>query len=1258
MKVLKSWRNWIFILLCVGIDYGGRSLASMYEVPVWFDAIGTIMTAIKLGPIAGAICGILFNLIISIGDHVALPYMLVSAGIGAAVGVLYPRKESDYFRFISTAVFSGVIAALISTPINMIMYGGRTGNVWGDGLIDRIALDMDVPVLNSFLGEAFVDIPDKAVCILIAAGVLRICRYIFKKRKKTAAALILLPALLMTLLTGSQIYAADFGAEYAGNLYNADTGLESMEINAIAQTRDGYIWVGSYAGLFRYDGYRFYPADIDSRIKNVTALFVDSKGILWIGTNDSGIGSYNWETGAVRFYNTDLGLPANAIRSITEDNKGNIYVATIKQLSRITPDDQIEVYEENSFMSFNKLSASGDTVAGVKNDGSLVIFRDKKILYVLAGDYTVVTAEEEGNYIVGTSTNLTGKIYIKDNSTDLLSKKYCGSLTYFNDILYSKDFKGYFVACENGLGFISDKGTVTDLSDDNFESSVVNILIDYQGNVWFASSKQGVKKYSWNPFEDIFSRAKVDEDVVNSVIVKNGLLYAGTGNGLVTIDLKTYYSVPIPHPEYLKDVRIRNIMCDSKENLWFSTYGPYGLIELKPDGTIKYFNSKNGNAEGDKFRFTRELSDGRIIAGSNEGITLINNEKVIWKIGEYEGIKTQPLCVAQKDESTYLVGSDGDGIYVIEGGKLVRTIGVEDGLMALVVMKIVPCNGGYIYVTSNALYFDNGHEIRRLENFPYSNNYDVFISDDGKAWVMSSGGIFVVDENDLLNDGNYNYVLLNRNRGLQTSITSNASYTLNGERLYIPCIDGVRRVSTVNYDNFNNKYEIGISKLTVGDEEIIPENGVYRIPATSSRVQFEVAVKNYTLSNPLIHMYLEGADDEGITCNQKEMEQLSFTNLPYGDYVFHVEILDASGKNVIRDEAFPVTKESQIFERNYFRLYLYTVCFLLVLYIGWAIGNLVAKFGNMKRLQQEATVDPLTGLLNKRGAKETLTVAFKDGEGVLAVLDLDNFKPVNDLFGHDMGDRILIDLARILKENAGSDDVLCRIGGDEFVAFYRGIGEQQLEARTENLNTQLLAMAKRNLGENMNIPLGVSIGAVKVEADNTEDYDTLFKKADKALYIVKNSGKHSYILYDEELFVGDDSARANATGIAEVRTILGERNRSKKPYKVENTKLREIYRLLVRLGDNSVINSVLIHFTVTADEGKEITLETMEAFEKIISESLRCTDVFTIDNSTALVIITDTDQDDAKIIIERIEERCKEHPLLKGFSLTYEKEML
>ena len=1231
---------------------------SGYEVPVWFDALGTVMAAIELGPVAGALCGVIFNAITSAGDPLALPYMLVSAGVGVTVGVLYPRKRMDHFLFISSAVLSGVVAALISTPINLIIYHGSTGNAWGDALIEFLYRDMNVPVLVSFLGEAFVDIPDKTFCVLLGAGILAIWHRIFRKKRTAAIAMALLTAASLSLLTGEVAYAVDFGSAYAGIVYNADTGLDSMEINAIAQTKDGYIWVGSYSGLYRYDGYKFSVSNLDSRIKNVMVLFVDSKGRLWIGTNDSGVGCYDLETGEVVFYNTEKGLPSDSIRAIAEDNNGDIYVASIRELSRITATGSIDVFEEKSFTGFIKLCASGETVAGIRNDGSLIIFKGNKILYVLAGDYTDVAAEDDGNYIVGTSSNITGKIYIKNNATDLMSKKYCGRLTYFNDILYSKEFKGYFVACENGLGFITDKGNVTDLSADGFDSSIDCILIDYQGNVWFTSSKQGIKKFSWNPFEDIFSRANVDEAVVNSVLVKNNLLYAGTGSGLVTIDLKTYYSVPIPHPEYLKDVRIRNIMCDSKNNLWYSTYGPYGLIEMKEDGTINYFNSRNGNAEGDKFRFAVELSDGRVAAGSNTGVTMFNNDKVVWKLGELEGVNAQVLCLVEGKDGRLLVGSDGEGIYVVEAGKIVKTIGAEDGLRTLVVMKIVPCQGGYIYVTSNALYYDNGHEIRRLENFPYSNNYDVFITENHKAWVLSSGGIFVLDEQDLLTDGNYSYVLLNRSRGLYTSITSNSNYVLNGENLYISCIDGVRRVSTTNYDSFNNEYNIEITELTAGDEIIQPENGVYHIPATSSRIQFDVAVMNYTLSNPLIHMYLEGVDDVGQTCYQRDLQPLSFTNLPFGNYRFHVEILDTSGTDVIRDEVFAVTKESQLFERTKFKTYLFIVCFLLVLYIGWAIGAMGYKLSNFRRLEQEATVDPLTGLLNKRGARATLPEACSQGDGIFAVLDLDNFKPVNDIFGHDMGDMILIDLAKLLRVNAGPEDILCRVGGDEFVAFYRNIGEKELAAKSETLNSDLLALAYKDLGENMNIPLGISIGAVKVESGAETDYDNLFKKADKALYIVKNSGKHSYVLYDDELFVGEDSEKANVTGIAEVRTILGERNKTKTPYQVENGRLQDIYRLLVRLGDSSVINSVMIHFTISGEDGREISVDIMEIFREILTDSLRSTDVYGLDNNTALVIITDTDDDDAGIIIERIENKWKEHPNTEGYSVTYEKEML
>lgn len=1262
MKALKSWKSWVIILVGVGINLLGRLFALRMDLPLWMDAAGTVIAAVALGPVPGAICGILSSLLSSSGDLLSLPYMLVSAGIGVSVGVLFPKRKSDPFKVVSTGVITGIIAAIISTPINLYIYDGQTGNSWGDELMLMLSNDIQVPVINSFLGEAFVDVPDKVLCVFFAVGLLRLKNLVKKKLSVSTAALLFIPFLAGTLLLSFPINtsAADFGSEYAGSLYDVEKGLEAVEINAITQTNDGYIWIGSYSGLYVFDGYKFRSADLDERIKNVMVLFKDSKGNLWIGTNDSGVACYNPIDDSIVFYNTETGLSSDSIRDITEDTDGNIYIATITQLCRLDTQGNLSVLKEKSFYGLTKLCSSGNSIAGIRGDGFLIIFSGDKIQYVLAGNYTEVAAEESGNFIIGTSSNITGRLYIKDGSTDLMSKHYTGTLAYFNDILYSKSFGGYFVACENGLGFVSDKGTVTNLSTDDFDSSIVNIFIDYQGNVWFASSKQGIKKYSWNPFEDIFSRASLESNVVNSVLVKDGLLYAGTNDGLVTIDLKTYYSVPIPHPNYLKNVRIRNIMCDRNNNIWISTYGPNGLVKMRKDGSLACFTSLAMGTEGDRFRFSVELSDGRIAAASNIGLNFIKGEKVVATLGESDGITTQILSLVEREDGSLLAGSDGGGIFVIENDKVVRTIGAEDGLKTLVVMKIIPCTGGYIYVTSNALYYDNGTEIKRLESFPYSNNYDVFITEDKVAWVLSSGGIYVLDEKDLLEDGEYSYLLLNRSRGLNTSITANSNYVLNGERLYISCTDGVRRISTKNYDSFNNEFEIAISELTAGDTVIKPVNGVYRIPASWGRIQFDVAVMNYSLSNPQIHIFLKGAEDEGVTCYQKNMQMLSFTNLPAGDYELHVQVLDTSGTEVVRDEVFPVTKESRLFERAYFRRYLIFVSVMFVLYVGWAISDFVRNMSNVQRLQQMATKDHLTGLFNKRGAEEVLNETCRNNRGMLAVLDLDSFKPVNDIFGHDMGDQLLMAMAELMKKISGDDDILCRVGGDEFVVFCKDAKEEDIRKNTITLNREILVEAKKILGNDMNIPLGVSVGAVKVTADRGKSYEELFKKADKALYVVKNSGKHDYVVYDPVLFMTEEeSDRANISGIAEIRTILGERNKTKKPYKVENERLQDIYRLLVRLGDSSVINSVMIHFAVMGNENRKVTAEVMEIFLEILEESLRSTDVYGYDNhNTAIVIITNTDPDDAEVIIKRINERWNEHPKTQGYSVTYEKEML
>ncbi len=930
MEKIKRWQTWILIIICVILNTIGREIAYQFRLPIWFDAVGTIIAAIELGALGGGICGAITNIVSFAGalDVYSLPYMLVSIAIGVLVGLFFPKKKSPLFTYVLLAVTTALVSALISTPLNLIMYDGETGNIWGDAVIDMISHNIRVPIITSFFAEFFVDFPDKTLSFFVAIGIILLVRKIKRVAfKGTVAGIIILP-LILSFLSAINAEAKtqnmDFASEFTGELYDTDDGLASVEINALAQTGDGYIWVGTYSGLYRYDGYKFYEKRLDDRIKNVMVLHVDRKGNLWIGTNDSGIACYSPEDDTIEFYTVDEGFASNSIRAITEDLAGNIYVATIADMCVIDSDRQVIPIDESNVHGIIKLAANGDMVAGVKNDGALVLLQNKKVTYYFAGSYASVDACSNGDFIVGTTSNITALLAIDDGKAQIRHKYYSDTLGYFNDLCYSGSYGGYFVCCENGLGFINDKGVVTDMTVNDFNTSIDDCLIDYQGNVWFASSKQGIMRFTWNPFEDLFSRAKIDDEVVNCSVLKDGLLYAATGSGLVTIDLKTYYSVPIPKPQYLKNVRIRHILNDSKGNLWFSTYGDNGLIEMKSDKSIVVYTAESKGTEGSRFRLCHELSDGRIIAASNNGVSFIRNDKVVSTLGETTGMPAQVLCIVEDEESgRVLMGSDGAGIYVVEDDKIVDYIDEDDGLGTLVVMKIIPCTGGYIFVTSNSLYYYNEGEIRRLENFPYSNNYDVFIDDEGSAWVLGSAGIFVVNESELLADGDYNYTLLNRNSGLRGSITANATYAFSNGLLYLCCTDGVRRIDVKDYDSYSKVYNIRISDLIADDQHIKPVNGVYRIPATPGRIQFDVAILNFTMSNPYIHIFLEGANDEGIYCYQNAMQNLIFTNLRYGDYTLHVQVFDSSGTSLQREQVFRIKKDSMFYERPYFRAYFF-----------------------------------------------------------------------------------------------------------------------------------------------------------------------------------------------------------------------------------------------------------------------------------------------------------------------------------------------
>lgn len=297
------------------------------------------------------------------------------------------------------------------------------------------------------------------------------------------------------------------------------------------------------------------------------------------------------------------------------------------------------------------------------------------------------------------------------------------------------------------------------------------------------------------------------------------------------------------------------------------------------------------------------------------------------------------------------------------------------------------------------------------------------------------------------------------------------------------------------------------------------------------------------------------------------------------------------------------------------------------------VGNIMSHVERVEGLKAVAETDPMTGLLNKAYAQKVLTDVCARATGVLMMVDLDSFKLVNDLHGHGMGDKVLIRFAEILRGVIRASDVAGRMGGDEFIVFCRDVRDREIIAEKSRLiNESLLASAKEFMGADMNIPLGASIGAVAVPEEGTE-FSVLYRKADKALYRVKQNGKHGYAFYrGASVQAETEKTETSAGTIENARVILEERNRKKGAYELGFEQFRSVYRFVIRAIENDRRAVKLAMFTLRHGAAAE-------GFGEALGGSLRRSDVYTRSGNTQyLVLLTDMEASDDQPILDRVLE--------------------
>ena len=284
--------------------------------------------------------------------------------------------------------------------------------------------------------------------------------------------------------------------------------------------------------------------------------------------------------------------------------------------------------------------------------------------------------------------------------------------------------------------------------------------------------------------------------------------------------------------------------------------------------------------------------------------------------------------------------------------------------------------------------------------------------------------------------------------------------------------------------------------------------------------------------------------------------------------------------------------------------------------------------------------DALTGLWNRTYTEQAVNGLLARGvSGAMMMIDVDDFKLINDSYGHIVGDRALKILAGIMREVFGEEDILCRMGGDEFVIFVKNeTSKVELAKRAKEI---ILRLGREKAEIFSEMRASISIGIAQAPEDGNE-FAQLYSCADKALYYVKQNGKGTYHFYSERL--EDDFGReAKTVDLNYLQDLMGRKDNGTGAFLLDFESFNNVYNFIHRFIDRSNRDVQTVLCTVSESGKAEVKAEefelVLELLEKAIYTSLRRSDVSTRYSSRQLIVILmDVNSENGDMVAERIIE--------------------
>ena len=560
-----------------------------------------------------------------------------------------------------------------------------------------------------------------------------------------------LPALLLAALAAPgarAIEALDPGRPlglFSLQSWQTQNGLPQNTVEAIVQTRDGYMWLATQEGLVRFDGARFVTFDRNTTpgmsTNHVTALLEAGDGALWAGTLGGGL--LRWQGGLVSAVTSGQGLSGDSVTALAQDREGRIWIGTQDQGVEVLEGDRVRAHalpglphpQVRALLVARDGSVWAGTARGLARlrEGKVDVFTTAE---GLGSDSIYALAEDDRGLWVGTSAGLSRQEGVRFRTftrTDGLSHDFVRALYV--------GVKGsvWIGTAGGGLDRWHDGVFDTFTSRDGLPSdTVLSLYASREGALWVGTDGGGLNRLSEGKVTAFGPRQGLsNHDVYTVAGTRAGSLLAGSYQGDVDLLEGTRFRRVVPGAQ-VGSARVRTLLEDSKGGIWIGN--EQGLWHWR---------------QGALTRVTR-------------------NEPTV-------------RALAEDAEGTVWVGTDGAGLYHVEEGRLVAF----PELRAAQVRDIQPGRGGRLWVgTYTGLSLIENGRVRTFttrDGLRHDYVRSIYEASDGTLWLGTYGGGL-----SRFRDGAF------VNFGVKEGLLSDVIYAIvedAGHNLWMTCNRGIFRVS-------------------------------------------------------------------------------------------------------------------------------------------------------------------------------------------------------------------------------------------------------------------------------------------------------------------------------------------------------------------------------------------------------------------------------------------------------------------------------